>query len=79
MSYIAPTEQDFVETDINVNRIGMALAHLRAARELLKEAEAKRSVEKVRKAINSTEGARRHARLAPWRKTRQASQVRAVG
>jgi hypothetical protein len=41
--------------------VKLALAHLRAAREALKEAEAPRATDYVRRAMKSAEGALRHA------------------
>jgi hypothetical protein len=42
-------------------RIEQALAHLKAARDLLVRAEAPRAADYVRRAMKSTEGALRHA------------------
>ena len=44
-----------------------ALTHLRIARTLLRAAGAAKAAERVRLAITSTDGALRHARLAPYR------------
>lgn len=51
--------------------IAAALIHLTAARDLLKQAKAPRATAKVRAAITSTQGAQRHAALAPFRTERQ--------
>ena len=51
--------------------IRMAIAHLRIARDLLKEAGAPRTTERVRLALTSAGGALRHAELAPIREQRQ--------
>jgi hypothetical protein len=48
-------------------RILLALAHLREARDLLKVAGAVVSIRKVRKALKSAEGAERHVRHRMWR------------
>ncbi len=56
---------------VQIARVLLALTHLRQARELLKKAEAPKATGKVRLAISSTEGALRHAELAPYRATRQ--------
>lgn len=47
--------------------IAAALIHLAAARDLLKVSNSPRSLAKVRAAITSTQGAQRHAALAPYR------------
>jgi len=51
--------------------IDEAAAALRIARDLLKRAGAPKATAAVRRAINSTEGAARHAALAPHRTARQ--------
>ena len=48
-----------------------AIRHLAIARELLKRAGAVKSLERVRLAISSAKGARRHAHLEPFRLERQ--------
>lgn len=54
-----------------VTQVSAAIEHLRAARELLKQAGAPRAADKVRAALSSTKGARRHARNADARTARQ--------
>ena len=56
----------------NVQKVAAALVHLRAARELLKSAGARKSAARVRLAIASAGGAERHAALEPFRQARQA-------
>ncbi len=60
-------------TTDNYERVDQALALLRAARDLLDEAGAKKSTVRVRSAIASALGARRHARNEPYRQARRAS------
>lgn len=55
----------------NVEKIAAAIEHLRKARELLKQAGAKRATERVRLALTSAGGALRHAELAPFRDQRR--------
>lgn len=52
---------------LDARRVRRALDLLRLARELLKDAKAPKATAKVRLAIKSTEGALRHAELAPYR------------
>ena len=56
-------------------RIDMALEALHSARDWLKLANARRATDKVRRAIKSAEGAKRHASLAPYRKARQEARM----
>lgn len=56
----------------NYDRVNAVLRLLREARTLLKAAGATKAVKRVRDAISSTEGARRHAELEPIRLRRQA-------
>lgn len=51
--------------------IEIAMAFLRAARNHLNRAQAFRAAAKVRRALKSADGARRHALLAPFRRQRQ--------
>jgi hypothetical protein len=60
----------------NEERIGVAMGHLRVARDLLKDAGAVKTVERVRAALKSADGARRHARLEPYRTLRQETEER---
>lgn len=55
----------------NVDKIVLAMEHLRAARTLLREAGAKRTLERCRRTLTSADGARRHAHLEPYRTARQ--------
>ncbi len=48
-----------------------AIIHLREARDLLKQAGAKKTTARVRLALTSAGGALRHAELAPIREERQ--------
>lgn len=50
--------------------IGIAIAMLRQARELLKKAGAKKTVQRVRLALTSAGGAQRHVRRLAWRAER---------
>lgn len=52
-------------------RVRWAIEHLRQARELLKAAGATKATERVRRAITSAEGARRHALAEPYREERR--------
>lgn len=56
--------------------VRQAITHLRAARDLLKAAGARRTLARVRLAITSAGGAERHAKLAPYREIRQAERAR---
>jgi hypothetical protein len=49
-----------------------AIAHLRIARAYLKGAGAKQTKKRVDAALKSADGARRHARLEPYRRERQS-------
>lgn len=53
--------------------VSAAVDYLVIARELLKAAKAVKAVERVRLAISSAKGAKRHAELAPFRQARQAA------
>lgn len=64
---------DFAECDTTpVEHVRVALRALRTARSALKRADAPRTLERVRKAIKSCEGALRHAELAPIRDERRS-------
>lgn len=47
--------------------VDKALDHLRAARELFKQVKCPKTTDKVRSAISSAQGARRHVSLRPYR------------
>jgi hypothetical protein len=53
------------------DKVVLAMEHLRAARGLLRDAGAFKALERVQRAVASADGARRHARLEPYRKARQ--------
>jgi hypothetical protein len=59
-------------TALQVLRVEQAMRHLAAARELLKEAGAERSVARVRLAITSAGGAHRHVKSRFSRNPSQA-------
>ena len=50
--------------------VDQAIAHLRQARDLLKQAKAPKAVHRVRLALSSAAGARRNAELKPYRQGR---------
>lgn len=54
-------------TPERVAQIDLAIGYLRVARKLLRGARAPRAADYVARALKSAEGARRHARLAPYR------------
>jgi hypothetical protein len=55
----------------NAVKVSAAIYHLRQARDLLKAAGAKRTVDRVRLALTSAGGAERHAKLQPYRTQRR--------
>jgi len=55
----------------NIDRVGLAISHLKVARDLLKRAEAPKATDRVRLALSSAKGALRHAYHEPYRKERQ--------
>lgn len=64
-----------VENAAQLAAVDLAVMHLRAARDLLRRVGAKRTLTKVRKALKSADGARRHVSLAPYREARQRGSV----
>jgi hypothetical protein len=60
----------------NYDLVLEAQDHLRKARDLLKQAGAKKSVARVRLALTSVGGAARHAMLEPHRVQRQQTAAR---
>ena len=54
-------------------QIDRAIAHLRLARDELAKANAPRTLARVRAALTSADGARRHAHLAPIREKRRSA------
>ena len=56
-----------------IQRVQLAIYHLRQARELLKEAKAPKATAKVRLALTSTGGALRHAENEPYRAARRVA------
>ena len=49
-------------TDQDLIKVATAIFHLKVARDLFKEVGAKQTVKRVRKALDSADGARRHVR-----------------
>lgn len=62
----------------NEDRVDAAMEHLRKARDLLKDAGAKKALERVRSALKSADGARRHAGLESIRRARQLADATAT-
>lgn len=73
---IALRKRDAPKT--SAERVAHAVEHLKAARELLKAAGARRTLERVRLALTSAGGAERHAKHEPYRIERKRLKVQRV-